>query len=129
MQTAVQNILQEEVARHLGVALYERAQCLAVAEEIAAKWEKRAPKMSAALRAGVEDTPAVWALPAKRRRKLNSTNMLERIMKEIKARTRKVGAFPNVTSCWRLTGAVLMEMQDRWDLEPQRYLVMDEDDD
>ena len=46
-----------------------------------------------------------------------------------KTRTRKVGSFPNVTSCWRLTGAVLMEMQDRWDLEPQRYLVMDEDDD
>ena len=48
-------------------------------------------------------------------------------MKEIKARTRKVGSFPNRKACWRLTGAVLVEMQDRWDLEPQRYLAMDDE--
>jgi transposase-like protein len=105
----------------------EAEQCLAVAEDVAAKWEGRAPKMSAALRAGVEDTLTVWTFPARHRRKLNSTNMLERMMKEIKARTRKVGSFPNATACWRLTGAVLLEMQDRWDLAPQRYLVMDDD--
>ena len=102
----------------------EREQCLATAEQVAVKWEKRAPKMSAALRAGVEDTLTVWSLPHSIRRKLNSTNMLERTMKEIKARTKKIGSFPNETSCWRLVGAVLLEMQDKWDTERMSYLPM-----
>lgn len=103
----------------------EQEQCLATAEEVAQKWEKRAPKMAAALRAGVEATLTVWTLPRKLRRRLNSTNMLERVMKEIKKRSRKVGSFPNETACWRLVGAVLVEMQDRWDTEPTPYLTLD----
>jgi transposase-like protein len=51
--------------------------------------------------------------------------MLERVMKEIKSRSRKAGAFPNDKSCRRLIGAVLLEMQDKWDTEPMRYLVLD----
>jgi len=105
----------------------EAEQCRAVGEEIAAKWDRRAPRMSRALRAGLDDTLAVWTLPAHLRRRLNSTNMLERVMKEIKRRTRSVGAFPNEKSCWRLVGAVLLEMQDRWDMEPARYLILDEE--
>jgi len=105
----------------------EREQCLFVAGEIALKWESRSPKLAKAIREGVEDTLAVWDLESKRRRKLNSTNMMERTMKELKARTRKIGSFPNGRSCWRLIGAVLLEMQDKWDLEDKRYIVMDED--
>ncbi len=83
--------------------------------------------MSAALRAGLDDTLTVWTFPAHLRKRLNSTNMLERAMKEIKKRTRPVGAFPNDRACWRLIGAVLLEMQDRWDLEAGRYLILDEE--
>lgn len=99
--------------------------CRQVGEEMAGKWEKRAPKMAAALRAGLGDTLTVWEWPRTQRRKLNSTNMLERLMKEIKKRTRKVGSFPNEQACWRLVGAVLLEIQDAWDTEPNRYLVPD----
>lgn len=108
----------------------ERAVCLEVAAEVAAKWEGRGAggeRMARALREGVEDTLAVWDLRRGHRRRLNSTNMLERTMKEIKARTRKVGSFPNEGSCRRLVGAVLLEMQERWDAEPTRYLVMEKD--
>jgi putative transposase len=118
----------KELARDLRsiYASAERNQCLRVAEEVASKWQERAPRMSKALREGVEDTLAVWSLPPERRRKLNSTNMLERIMKELKKRSRNVGSFPNEQSCKRLIGAILLEMQDRWDNEPQRYLNMDD---
>lgn len=103
----------------------ETSQCLLVAEEVAAKWEKRAPAMSRALEAGVEATLTVKGLldPVTQRR-LNSTNMLERTMKEIKKRTRKVGSFPNGDSCRRLVGAILLEMQDKWDGEQTRYVVV-----
>lgn len=103
-----------------------REQCLAVAAEVAAKWQSRAPRMSAALLEGVEDTLAAWDLPTAHRRRMNSTNMLERLMKEIRQRTRTVGSFPNEQACWRLVGALLLEVQDRWDEERQRYLVMED---
>jgi transposase-like protein len=101
----------------------ERRQCLAVAEQVATKWETKAPKLSEALRAGVEATLTVLELPPQLARRLNSTNMLERAMKEIKKRTRQVNSFPNEASCRRLIGAVLLEMQDRWDVETQRYII------
>mgnify|MGYP006275988631 CR=1 FL=1 len=104
----------------------ERGQCLQVAEEIADKWGRSHPKVEHALRDGVEDTLTVWDFDRRKRRKLNSTNMLERLMKEIKARTKKIGSFPNERSCWRLIGALLLETQDNWDVEPRRYIVMDD---
>lgn len=104
----------------------ERGMCLEIAESVADKWEARSPRLARAIREGVEETLTVWDLCRTKRRKLNSTNMLERVMKEIKARTRKVGSFPNEKACWRLVGAVLLEVQDRWDIEPRRYIVMDE---
>ncbi len=102
----------------------ERGRCLAVAEEIAVKWEGRCRKLAEALREGVEDTLTVWDLGRRLRRKLNSTNMIERLMKEVKARTRIVGSFPNEEACWRLVGAVLLEVQDGWDMEDKRYIAL-----
>jgi transposase-like protein len=104
----------------------EREQCLAIAGEVAGKWEGRSARLARALREGVEDTLTVWDYGRKRRRKLNSTNMIERLMKEIKKRTRVIGSFPNEQSCWRLVGAVLLETQDAWDMEDKRYIVFDD---
>ncbi|NJL72127.1 MAG: IS256 family transposase [Candidatus Competibacteraceae bacterium] len=104
----------------------EREQCLEVAEEVASKWEARYPKLAGALRDGVDDTLTVWDYGRKIRRKLNSTNMIERLMKEIKKRTRIVGSFPNEQACLRLVGAVLLETQDAWDIEDKRYIVFED---
>lgn len=118
----------KELSGDLGsiYASAEKDQCLRVAQEVADKWQQRAPRMSKALREGVEDTLTVWSLPPGRRRKLNSTNMLERLMKEIKKRSRNVGSFPNEQSCVRLIGAILLEVQEHWENEPNRYLNMDD---
>lgn len=104
----------------------DRGRCLQVAGEIADKWQARSPKMAAALRAGVEATLEVWDLPRAQRRKLNSTNMIERVMRELKRRTRAIGAFTNEAACRRTIGARLLEMQDAWDCEPRRYFVPDQ---
>ena len=105
----------------------EREECLEVAREIVAKWALRKPKIARAIEDGVEDTLAVWSLGRKRRRKLNSTNMLERLMREIKRRTRIAWPFPSERACWRLVGAILLEVQDKWDTDEKRYIVMDDD--
>lgn len=104
----------------------QREQCLAAARQVVSKWEARAPRMARALDEGVESTLTVWGLRRELARRLDSTNMLERTMKEIKQVTRKVGSFPNEAACRRLVGAVLLEMQDKWDEEKPRYLRTDE---
>jgi putative transposase len=69
----------------------DRDRCLEVAEQVAVKWEYKAPKIVSALRKGVKSTLTVCDLPSSMRRKLNSpTNMIERLMKKLKKRTRKV---------------------------------------
>jgi putative transposase len=103
----------------------DKARCMEVAGEVADKWEPRCPKMAAALRAGVEDCLAAKGLGAALWRRLGTTNMLERLMREIKRRTRTVGAFPNRESLERLVGALAVEIDEAWACEPARYLALD----
>lgn len=103
----------------------EPEQCLAAAEAVAEKWEKKLPKMSKALREGVEDTLAVLAFPREHRRRLRTTNMIERQNREFRKRTRKVSIFPNEASCARLFGAMCLELSEKWQAEQKRYLNME----
>lgn len=106
--------------------LSDKAQCRRAAQEVAERWEKKAPQMTAALEAGLEDCLSVLDLPATHRRRLHSTNLLERLMRELKRRTRVVGIFPDEASLERLAGAVLVEMHEAWQLEEHRYVVFEE---
>ena len=46
--------------------------------------------------------------------KIRTSNVLERLNKEVKRRTRVVGIFPNVASCERLVSAILLEKSEEW---------------
>ncbi len=104
----------------------EKSECMVRAEEVASKWELRgASRVAKAIRNGMEDCLTVCSLPSSHRRRLNSTNMIERLMRTLKSRTRVVGVFPNVASCERLIGAMLVETDEKWGLEEKCYLNMD----
>jgi len=49
------------------------------------------------------------------RRQLRTTNMLERVNKEVKRRTRVATLFPNEASLLRLVTAILMEISEEWE--------------
>lgn len=117
----------KELARDLkGIyASDEKEACLVAAEAVAAKWEKRLPKMSKALREGVEDSLAVLGFAREHRRRLRTTNMIERQNREFRKRTRKVSIFPNEGSCLRLFGAMCLELSEQWQGEQKRYLNME----
>ena len=63
----------------------------------------------------------VFDVPREHRRRLRTNNMLERLNREVKRRTRVATLFPNEDSLLRLATAVLMETDEEWQTE-KRYL-------
>jgi putative transposase len=48
------------------------------------------------------------------RRRLHSTNPIERLHKEVKRRTRVIGILPTLDSLMRMVGTLLAEQDDEW---------------
>lgn len=78
------------------------------------KYEKRFPQAIQILEEGLEDSIQFYAFPALDFRKISSSNMLERLNKEIRRRTRVVGIFPNPGSYLRLVATYLIEYAEDW---------------
>jgi putative transposase len=76
--------------------------------------EKRAPKVARLLEKHGEEMLSVYALPETHRKRMRTTNLLERQNQELKRRTRVVRVFPNESSCLRLVCALLMETNQEW---------------
>lgn len=93
------------------------AESRAMAKTIADKWLGSFPSFSRTLIGGIEDCLAVYGLPETHRCRLASTNLIERLMRELKRRTRVIGIFPSRASCHRLCGALLWEMHETWQLQ------------
>lgn len=80
----------------------------------------RHPKVAAVLEAAGEDFLAFMHFPDVHWKKLHSTNLVERLNREIKRRTRVVSIFPNQQSLLNLVGAVLERSYLAWANE--RYI-------
>lgn len=100
----------------------QRGECMLRGMEMAEKWRSSYPSVAKLLEDGLEDCLTVCSLDAVVRRKINSTNMLENLMRRIKARSRVVGIFPNRQSCDRLVGALLLEVHEGWQAAERAYL-------
>lgn len=66
------------------------------------------------------------AYPTGHWRRIRTTNLVERINKELKRRSRPVGAFPSDKSLMRLTGCIMININEEW-ITGKKYLSMDED--
>lgn len=58
---------------------------------------------------GFDDATAVLTLPEKYRKRLHTTNAMERLNEEVRRRERVIRIFPNRESLVRLVGALLIE--------------------
>ena len=63
--------------------------------------------------------------PETHRKRLRTTNAVERLHQELKRRSKVVRIFPNPKSCLRLFGAMLKEQHEDW-ITGRRYLKMDQ---
>ncbi|MEO1530407.1 MAG: transposase, partial [Planctomycetota bacterium] len=100
----------------------------AAREKATAVTEKlRSMRLAAAAKCfedGVGETPTYMSFPREHWTRIRSNNMLERIMKEIRRRTRVVGAFPDGKSALMLVAARLRHVAGtKWGT--RRYLDMD----
>ena len=66
----------------------------------------------------------VLRLPAAHRQRLRTTNMLERLNRELKRRTRVATLFPNEAALLRLVSAILIELSEEWETG-KRYVTFD----
>ncbi|HEU5118093.1 MAG TPA: IS256 family transposase [Isosphaeraceae bacterium] len=88
------------------------------------KYRTTAPRLADWMEANVPEGLTAFALPSSHRRRLRTTNMLERINREIKRRTRVATLFPNEASALRLVSAVLMEISEEWETN-RKYVTME----
>lgn len=89
-----------------------------------ARYEKCAPKLCSWMSANVPEALTVFAFPATLRRRLRTSNLMERLSKEIKRRTRVATLFPNEASLLRLVSAVLIEISEQWETD-KIYLTVE----
>jgi transposase-like protein len=87
--------------------------------------EEKAPSALETLEEGFHEATAVLALPEKYRKRLRTTNMLERFIQEIRRREKVIRIFPNMGSAERLVGALCAETHEEWSTG-RRYLTMNE---
>lgn len=85
-----------------------------VKDQIIDKYETRAPKAVALLDEAFDDITAILVVPLKYRKRLRTTNGVERLNQEVRRRERVIRIFPNGASVIRLMGALLMEQDEKW---------------
>lgn len=91
---------------------------------LVADLEAKEPALAEWLEVEGEDTLACFHFPPEHRKRIRTTNGLERVNQEIKRRTRVVRIFPNPESCLRLATALLKEWHEDW-ITGRRYLCME----
>jgi len=89
-------------------------------------YQKTNPRLAAWADENLREGLSVFHIPENHRRKMRTSNLAERQMKEIKRRTRVVGVFPNAESLLRLVATLLLEQNDQWQND-KRYLPESKD--
>ncbi|MBA3472086.1 MAG: IS256 family transposase [Rubrobacter sp.] len=102
-----------------------REVALRLTSELAVRWRGSYPRVAEHLEEHIEECLSCLAFPKSHRRRIRTTNGLERLNQEIKRRTRVVRIFPNREACLRLVSALAVEQSEEW-VTGRRYLEMRE---
>lgn len=78
------------------------------------KYTASASKLAGWMEANIPEGFSIYAFPRSHHKKIRTSNLMERINREIRRRTRVATLFPNEASCLRLIASVLMEINDEW---------------
>lgn len=119
---AVRAVIGRELRNVWNATSIEAAE--AETKRLVGSYRQTAPKLAAWLETAVPEGLAVLMLPDDHRRRMRTSNPIERsIQQEIKRRTRKIRVFPNEASLERLVTAILVEIDEKWTASTQPYLT------
>lgn len=104
----------------------DRAEADRLLAKFIARYATCAPALSDWAEQALPEGLTVFNFDRRHRRRLRTTNLLERLHQEIKRRTRVATLFPNEASCLRLVTAVIMEISDEW-VTNKTYLTLEPD--
>lgn len=129
-QNAIHHAPNAEIRKRIGAELRAawNAGSLAKAEaalaELVASYRDSAPKLAKWLEENVPEGLAVFTLPEPHRRRLRTSNPMERaVQQELKRRTAKVRVFPSEDSLLRLVSAILVEIDEKWASDTKAYIT------
>lgn len=117
--------MRREVAADIRAVFNAPTRRLAEAylQQIVEKYSKTASALADWMETAIPEGLTVYDFPEEHRRRIRTSNVMERVSQEIKRRTRVVRLFPNQASCLRLVTAVLMEISEDWETG-RIYLTM-----
>ncbi len=92
----------------------DKQSALQVASLLIQDYENRFPEAVKCLEEGLEDSLQFYEFPEIDKRRISSTNVVERIIREIRRRSRVIGVFPNQDSYVRLITSYLIEYSEDW---------------
>jgi putative transposase len=81
-----------------------------------AHWVKVAPGAVGCLEKDLKEVLTFYLFPNEHWIRVKSTNIIERIFKEFRRRTRQMDSFPNEECCLRCIYGIVKEMNERWEL-------------
>ena len=95
---------------------------LARAKEFCQAFRNRYPKAVETLENGLEDSLTFYAFPKIDSRKIASSNMLERLNREFRRRSKVVTVFPSIEAYLRLLTTYVIEYTDDWQNTGRAYI-------
>lgn len=126
MRAVLRNVAKKyhrEVAEKIKIALEDETKMYDLILELENRGYSKSADTAERFRFGL------WnyrAFPREHWKRIRTTNGLERINKELKRRTRVVGAFPSDKSFMRLGVSILIDINEEW-MTTRKYLSMDTD--
>lgn len=124
MRAVLRNVAkeyQEEMAEKIKIALEDETKMQQLIQELEDRGYSKSADTAERFRF------SLWnyrAFPREHWRRIRTTNGLERINKELKRRSRVVGAFPSDNSFMRLGMSILIDINEEW-MTTRKYLSMD----
>jgi putative transposase len=126
MRAVLRNVAkkyQKEIADKLKDALEDETEMNELSQELESRGYSKSADTVERFQFGL------WnyrSFPRAHWKRIRTTNGLERINKELKRRSRVVGAFPSDESFMRLGVSILIDINEEW-MTTKRYLSMDAD--
>jgi putative transposase len=87
------------------------------------KWYKISERAVACIEKDLEELLCVYSFPESQRKKIRTTNIIERSFREVRRRTRVFSCFSNKESCDRIIYAIFTHLNNRWKDHPLKQFT------